>query len=54
MIKIGIVGCGNIARKMARTINGMKDAELVACASRDIEKARAFAKEYNIRRAFGS
>lgn len=54
MIKIGIVGCGNIARKMAATINGMKDAELVACASRDLEKAKAFAEKYNIKKAFGS
>ena len=54
MIKIGIIGCGNIARKMASTINGMEDAELVACASRDIVKARAFAEKYSIRKAFGS
>ena len=54
MIKIGIVGCGNIAQKMAATINGMKDAELVACASRDLEKAKAFAEKYNIKKAFGS
>ena len=54
MIKIGIIGCGNIARKMASTINGLQDAELVAVAARDKDRAVAFAEKYNVRKAYGS
>ncbi len=53
-MKIGILGAGNIARTMARTVNGMDTAELAAVGSRDIAKAQAFAKEYSIPVAYGS
>ena len=32
--KIGIIGCGNIAKKMALTLGGMKHVERYAVASR--------------------
>ncbi len=58
-MKIGILGAGNIAAKMASTLkimqkNGLGGAELYAIASRNIEKAEAFAKLYNIPKAYGS
>ena len=53
-MKIGILGAGLIARKMATTINGMEDAELAAIGSRDLAKAQAFAAEFNIPTAYGS
>ena len=52
--KIGIIGCGHIAEKMATTINGMHEAESYAVASRSIEKAQAFASKWNFSKAYGS
>lgn len=45
-IRWGILGCGRIARKFAADLRLVKDAELIACASRSMETAQAFAKEY--------
>ena len=53
-MNIGIMGAGNIARMMAYTINEMEDATLYAIGSRTQEKADAFAKEFNIGKAYGS
>jgi predicted dehydrogenase len=46
MIRWGILGAGNIARKLAADIALVEDAELVAVGSRTKEKALAFAKEF--------
>ena len=53
-MKIGILGPGNIAEKMAYTINHMKDAQCYAVASRDLERAKAFAEKFDIPKAYGS
>ncbi len=54
-MKIGILGCGSIAEKIAQTINMMdKNYELYAVASRDIMKALVFKKKYNSEKAYGS
>ncbi len=53
-MKIGILGTGIVAGKMARTITGLKEAENYAVASRDIRKAEAFRREYEIKKAYGS
>lgn len=53
-MKIGILGAGAIAGKMAATISKMKDEELYAVASRNAEKAAAFAKKYGAKKSFGS
>ena len=45
-MKIGILGCGSIAIKMAETINMMdSNYELYAIASRDIIKSLDFKKK---------
>lgn len=54
MNNIGIIGCGNIARKMATTVNLMDNANLYAVSSRSAEKAKAFAKEFNCPTSYGS
>lgn len=54
MFKIGIIGAGHIAHKMAYTISRMPDIELYAIASRDMERARDFATRYNIKRIYDS
>ncbi|AEV28159.1 putative dehydrogenase [Sphaerochaeta pleomorpha str. Grapes] len=53
-MKMAILGAGNIARKMANTITQMEDIEAYAVASRDLEKAQAFAKKWGISKAYGS
>lgn len=57
-MNIAILGAGNIAGSMARTLRGMKnrgqDVELYAVASRDLEKAQAFARKEGFARAYGS
>ncbi len=50
----GILGPGNIARKFANDLKLSKDGKLVAVASRNIERAQAFAKEYEVEEVFGS
>lgn len=52
--KIGIIGCGWIAEKMAITLQGMEKVEAYAIASRNLNKAQAFAKQWNFTRAYGS
>ena len=54
MFRIGIIGAGWIAEKMAQAIAPLKDIEVYAIASRSIQKAESFANEYNIPKAYGS
>lgn len=53
-LRVGIMGTGNIAGVMAKTLNGMKGAMLYAAASRTEEKAKDFAKKYGAKKAYGS
>lgn len=50
-MKVGILGAGGIAEKMAATIAGMKDTENYAIASRDRGKAEAFANRFGFTKA---
>ncbi|WP_051656700.1 Gfo/Idh/MocA family protein [Butyrivibrio sp. AE3004] len=52
--KVGIMGTGEIAGTMARTIQGMRGVVCHAVASRTIEKAENFAKEFKIKNYYGS
>lgn len=52
--KIGILGLGGIARKMAATVSLTEGAVLYAVGSRDIKKAEAFAKDFGAAKAYGS
>ncbi len=51
MIKIGIIGAGNIAKKFSEAVNNSQliDGELHAIASRSIEKAEIFKNQHNIK-----
>lgn len=53
-MKVGIIGAGNIAKKMATTINGMEEASLYAVSSRELKKAEQFAREFHVGKAYGS
>lgn len=53
-MKIGIIGCGRMAGKFAKTLMQMKEAECYAAASRSQDRAKEFAHEYGFRKAYGS
>ena len=53
-MKVGIIGAGGIAHKMAQTLSRMTEAEFYAIASRSADKAESFAKQYGAARAYGS
>jgi predicted dehydrogenase len=53
-INWGIIGPGKIARKFATDIKVVPNAALHAVASRNIDKASDFAKEFDAKYAFGS
>ncbi len=48
MIRWGILGCGHIAKKFAADLQLVKEAKLVAIASRSQEKATAFATVFPV------
>ncbi len=52
--KMAILGAGNIAEQMARTMQGMRNVQCYAVASRDIKKAEHFAKKFGFKKAYGS
>ncbi len=55
MINMAILGAGNIARTMASTITQMKgEVNAYAVASRDAQKAAAFAAEFGFETSYGS
>ena len=46
-MKTVIFGCGKIAKRIAKGFEYVANNELVGFASRDVEKAKAYAKEFN-------
>ncbi|MDR1970628.1 MAG: Gfo/Idh/MocA family oxidoreductase [Treponema sp.] len=58
-MKVGIIGAGHIAVKMANTLNLMRGTgggpvEAYGIASRDLARAEVFAEKNRVQRAFGS
>jgi predicted dehydrogenase len=53
-VRWGILACGKIAKKFAADLKLVGNGELVAVASRDIERAKEFAAEYPAKYIFGS
>mgnify|MGYP004546387159 FL=1 len=51
---VGIIGAGRIALKMASTLAALPRTHRYAIASREMRKARRFAKEQGFERAYGS
>ena len=54
MFKVGILGAGWIAEKMAEALAPLTDYCVYAIASRSMEKASEFAQRWNIEKAYGS
>jgi predicted dehydrogenase len=53
-LRIGILGCANIARQFARDVAPSPMVDIVAVASRNADTAAAFASAQGIARSFGS
>lgn len=53
-IKWGIIGLGNIAHQFAKDLMLVEGAELTAVASRNLDKATAFAKNYDCKKVYDS
>ncbi|XP_078000555.1 putative oxidoreductase ORF334 [Glandiceps talaboti] len=54
MLKWGAMCCATVNRRLIPALKQCARSELVAIASRDIQKAQRSAKEYNIPKAYGS
>lgn len=58
MLHIAILGAGNIAGTMAKTLNAMEEKDKRFCcyavAARDLERAKEFAEKYGFEKAYGS
>ena len=53
-MKIGILGAGNISRMVAPALVALPEIECYAVASRELEKAEAFAREFGFEKAYDS
>ena len=53
-IRWGIIGLGNIANKFATDLASIENAQLVAVASRNQQKAAEFAVRHNSKKAYNS
>ena len=52
-MKVGIIGAGRIAEKMATTINQLDGVCNYAIASRELDKAVAFQEKFGVQKAYG-
>ncbi len=53
-VKVGIMGTGDIAEMMVKTISGMRGVVCYAVGSRTVEKAEEFATKHKIKTFYGS
>jgi len=53
-MKVGLIGCGNVASLHMRAYKAMKNVDVVAVSDTDINKAKAFAKLYEVDKAFSN
>lgn len=53
-LRLGVLGCANIARQFVRDVMGSDAVSIVAAASRNAETAASFANAFGIARAYGS
>jgi predicted dehydrogenase len=52
-LRMGVLGCANIAKQFTRDVQGSPSVSVDAVASRDTEKAQSFARDFHIARAYG-
>ena len=49
-----ILGCGKIAQKFSKDLQLLEKANLYACASRKLDRAKKFADKFGFEKAYGS
>ena len=54
MIHFAILGPGKISHRFTKGMKDVKNAEIVAVASRDFKKAKEYCELYDIKKAYGS
>ena len=54
MIKLGIIGPGTIANAFANEVHNTEKGKLIAVYGRNEDKARKFAKEYNLQKHYSN
>ena len=54
VMKIGVLGAGNISHLTVPAMIGLQEIECYAVASRSLEKAQGFAAQYGFQKAYGS
>lgn len=54
MVRFAVLAAGGIAAKMSKAVAGLPEVKRYAVASRSLEKAAAFAKEWGYEKAYGS
>lgn len=52
MVKVGIIGCGNISSIYMENLPNFEGIEVAACADIDIERAKAQAERFQIEKAY--
>ena len=52
IVRWGILGAGKIAQSFANDFHAVENAELVAIASREKDRARQFAKEHDLKLSY--
>lgn len=53
-MRFSILGPGGIARNLAKAVQGLEEVEAYGVASRNYERAKAFADEWGFKKAYGS
>ena len=51
-VRVGLIGCGKIARTHAAALSSLGESDFVACADVDVDRARAMAEDFHIPRIF--
>jgi predicted dehydrogenase len=54
MLRFGIIGCGKISERFLKGCALIEGVEVVAAASRELDKARSYCERHDIRLAYGS
>jgi len=54
MLKMGIMGTANVSRSFIEVLKGSSTIKITAVASRNLEKAKSFAEEFGIEKAYPS
>ena len=53
-LRWGFVGCGRVSHDFVQALHHVSSAQVVACAARDLERAKEFASKHGIDKAYGS